>query len=300
MRSLDTIAPQTMRSQPQAEPCQSLIHAIASAQPPELDEIVRRLRFGEEPASILASASSDTVLQTPLSRESENTPSMETEFSGRKHFGLVKGNGSNGPQVGRRHPGTSSPPVNHWTTVTDDNDWIDHLLSLYFSWQHQFFQNFPEKLFKADMESGQTGYCSGLLVNALCAAGCLFSTSQRARRDQNDPETAGIDFFEEAVRLLNEEHISTLTTTAALSVLCHIESNFSRLSSQWQYSGRSSRMALDLALHLRTKEARTDHPSAEAVVEINAHAHVFWGCFITDQYVHPTVCLVSFSLVSAP
>ncbi|KAL0258390.1 hypothetical protein SLS55_007566 [Diplodia seriata] len=268
------------------EQYQSLVRIIASAQPLELGEIVRRLRAGHEPASILASVGSDALLQ-PLPWELEGTPGMEAEFSGREQFGLVKGAGNGGPQGGRASVDALSSPVNHWTTVTQDHDWIEHLLSLYFSWQHQFFQNFPEQLFRADMASGRTNYCSELLVNALCAAGCLFSSSRRARRDQNDPGTAGLDFYEEALRLSNEEQASTLTTTAALSILCHIEGNFTHLSAQWQYSGRSSRMALDLNLHLRSGTLSKDQQSVE-LIEDDARAHVFWGCFITDQYVfHP-------------
>lgn len=286
---LDTNVPTALRSPPQLEQYQGLVRAIASAQPPELSEIVRRLRAGHEPASILASVGSDTLVQA-LSCEPESTPGMEAEFSGREQFGLVKGAGPSGPQDGRRPLDALNSPVNRWTAVTQDHDWIEHLLSLYFSWQHQFFQNFPEQPFRADMASGRTNYCSELLVNALCAAGCLFSSSRRARRDQDDPGTAGLDFYEEAVRLLNEEQASTLTTTAALSILCHIEGNFTRLSSQWQYSGRSSRMALDLNLHLRSEIAPKDLQSAE-VIENNACAHVFWGCFITDQYVYYTLAL---------
>lgn len=283
MRVLDTIAPQTLRSPPQVEQYQSLIRIIASAQPLELDEIVRRLRNGDNPASILASASSNTLIQA-FSRDHESTPGMEAEFSGRDQFGLVKG-----AQDARPLLETLSQPVNNWTAVTQDQEWIGHLLSLYFSWQHQFFQNFPEALFRADMASGRTDYCSKLLVNALCAAGCLFSNSRRARRDQNDPLTAGLDFYEEAIRLLNEDRTSTLTTTAALSILCHVESSFSRLSSQWQYSGRSSRMALDLNIHLRSNKTPEYEQGVEGLAT-TARTHIFWGCFITDQYVQPMVC----------
>ncbi|EOD48011.1 putative c6 transcription factor protein [Neofusicoccum parvum UCRNP2] len=152
MRILHTNAPQTLRSPPQVEQYQSLIRMIASAQPVELDEIVRRLRAGEDPTSILESANADTLLQT-LSRHHESTPGMKTEFSGRDQFGLVKGAGSSGSQYLQRLPGSLSQPAIHWTSVTNDHDWIEHLLSLYFSWQHQFFQNFPEQLFRADMAS---------------------------------------------------------------------------------------------------------------------------------------------------
>lgn len=43
-----------------------------------------------------------------------------------------------------------------WTTVTKDHGLVNHLLKLYFTWQHAFFQNFPESLFRKDMAAGRT------------------------------------------------------------------------------------------------------------------------------------------------
>ncbi|KAH7025325.1 fungal-specific transcription factor domain-containing protein [Macrophomina phaseolina] len=281
-RSGYTNSPQTLRSPPHFEEHQSLIRTIASSQPLELDEIVHRLRAGEEPASILASASAGTLLQT-LSRDHDSTPGIEVEFSGREKFSLIEGVHPSGSHDLQQPPNPLGQPVRHWTRITDDQDWIEHLLSLYFSWQHPFFQSFPEQLFRADMASGRTDYCSPLLVNTLCAAGCRFSNNRRAHRDQDDTGAAGLDFFEMAVKLLNEEQGPTLMTIAALSILCHIESSFYHVSSQWQYSGRSSLMALDLHLHLHSNEVPKDHQSAEAILNVKACAHVFWGSFITDQ-----------------
>jgi hypothetical protein len=131
------------------------------------------------------------------------------------------------------------------------------------------------------MAAGRTKYCSRLLVNSICAAGCLLSKRPQSRRDPNDSKTAGLDFFEEATRLLNETHTSSIPTTAALFLLCHIEGNRGQLSSLWLYCGRSSRMALDLNLHLRNDNHDSDNEQAR--VEQVARTHAFWGCFISDQ-----------------
>lgn len=42
-----------------------------------------------------------------------------------------------------------------WTEVTTDQELIRHLMDLYFTWQHAFFQNFPEELFRSDFENGK-------------------------------------------------------------------------------------------------------------------------------------------------
>ncbi|OCL04980.1 hypothetical protein AOQ84DRAFT_299807 [Glonium stellatum] len=225
-----------------------------------------------------------TLLQVLSTRDFEVTPGIEADYSSREQmFGLVKGTGTHADDPGRA-PDAHTPLMNQpWTSVTDDYEFIEHLLSLYFSWQHSFFQSFPEKLFREDMVTGRTKYCSRLLVNAICAAGCLLSRRPEARRDPNDPKTAGLDFFDGAVALLNETRTSNIPTTAALYLLCHVEGNRGQLSSLWMYSGRSSRMALDINLHLRSDKLPNEQLTGSANKEETARLHAFWGCFIADQ-----------------
>ena len=266
------------------EQYETLIRNIATSSPPELNEVVRRLRLHEDIASILASLRSGTLLQVLSTRDFEVTPGIEADYSSREQtFGLVKGTGAHADDPGRA-PDAHTPIMNQpWTSVTDDYEFIEHLLSLYFSWQHSFFQSFPEKLFREDMVTGRTKYCSRLLVNALCAAGCLLSRRPGARRDPNDPKTAGLDFFDEAVALLNETRTSSIPTTAALYLLCHVEGNRGQLGSLWMYSGRSSRMALDINLHLRSDKLPNEQLTGSTHKEETARLHAFWGCFIADQ-----------------
>lgn len=266
------------------EQYETLIQNIATSSPPELNEIVRRLRLHEDVASILASLRSGTLLQVLSTRDFEVTPGIEADYSSREQtFGLVKGTGTHADDPGQA-PDAHTPIMNlPWTSVTDDYEFIEHLLSLYFSWQHSFFQSFPEKVFREDMVTGRTKYCSRLLVNALCAAGCLLSRRPGARRDPNDPKTAGLDFFDEAVALLNETRTSSIPTTAALYLLCHVEGNRGQLDSLWMYSGRSSRMALDINLHLRSDKLPNEQLTGSAHKEETARLHAFWGCFIADQ-----------------
>ncbi|OCK74707.1 hypothetical protein K432DRAFT_409640 [Lepidopterella palustris CBS 459.81] len=266
------------------EQYENLIRHIATSSPPEVNEIVRRLRLHEDIAMILSALRSGTLLQVLSSRDFEVTPGIEAEYSTREQtFGLVKGTGTHADD-NIRALDAHTPLMNQpWTSVTDDFEFIEHLLSLYFSWQHSFFQNFPEKLFREDMVTGRTKYCSRVLVNALCAAGCLLSRRPEARRDPNDPKTAGLDFFDEAVALLNETQTPSIPTTAALYLLCHVEGNRGQLSSLWMYAGRSSRMALDINLHLRSDKLPTDRLLDNERREETARVHAFWGCFIADQ-----------------
>jgi hypothetical protein len=259
------------------------VRKIISSSPADLNEIIRRLRLHDDVSTILSSIQSGSLLQVLSTRDYEFTLGIEADYSSREQmFGLVKGAGTH--SAGRA-PDAHTPLVNQqpWTSVSNDFEFIEHLLSLYFSWQHPFFQSFPEKLFREDMVTGGTKYCSRLLVNALCATGCLLSRRPEARRDPNDPKTAGLDFFDEAVRLLNETRTSSIPTIAALYLLCHVEGNRGQLGSLWLYSGRSSRMALNINLHLRSDRSPSEHLSVATSKEESARQHVFWGCFIADS-----------------
>jgi hypothetical protein len=170
-----------------------------------------------------------------------------------------------------------------WTQVTEDKEFVEHLLDIYFMWQHCFFQNFPETLFRRDYHAGQTRFCSRVLVNAICAAGCLLSDRPEARGDSSDPKTAGAAFFEEGVRLLNQSDRASIPTTAGVFVLSHIEGYRARLGAMWGLVGRSARMALDLGLHLRNESKQLDQMEDKEHRQEIARIHAFWGCFISDQ-----------------
>lgn len=279
---------------PQTENIQStnsmetLLRLLATSSRSESEDIVRRLHQNQDYESIVASVQALPLLQPIDSCAGEPSIGPEVDFAqDARKFGLVKGVAAEEQnQPLSRAPAAHTPLVSQerWTTVTDDQEFIEHLISLYFAWQHVFFQSVPERLFRKDLRSGNTRFCSKMLVNAICAAGCLFSRRPEARQDPDDPRTAGLAFYNEAVRLLNESYQSSLPTAAALFLLCHIESNRGRFSAVWSFCGRSARMALDINLHLRS-DMFMNHSNTEAMEEEIGRWHCFWGCFIGDQYV---------------
>lgn len=66
-------------------------------------------------------------------------------------------------------------PTQPWTTVTDDNDFVSHLISLWFTWFHPCFNWIDRDLFMRDMLSRdpRSQYCSPFLVNAILAHACV-------------------------------------------------------------------------------------------------------------------------------
>src|SRR5690606_38496201 len=95
-------------------------------------------------------------------------------------------------------------------------------------------------------------YCSPLLVNAMLALGCHFTTRPGSRADSLDPDSTGDHFFREAKRILmeqDEHEIARLTTVQALALMSVREAGCGREGRGWVYSGMSFRMALDMGLH---------------------------------------------------
>jgi hypothetical protein len=112
-----------------------------------------------------------------------------------------------------------------WTTVTDDDAFVSHLLSAYLSWYHWYYYNFDERLFLDALTTGNrdSPYCSPFLVNAVLGMGCvsrshlllclvhsltrrqMFSDHPDALQTPGDPSSRGMHFYEEAHRLWTAE-----------------------------------------------------------------------------------------------
>jgi hypothetical protein len=129
-----------------------------------------------------------------------------------------------------------------------------------------------------DFQHGRHRYCSSILINALLALGCRFSTQPNTRANPNDPKTSGDHFFKESLRLLyRETNHHTLTTIQALGIMSIREASCGRDSESWYYAGQSVRLAIEMGLHRISDEGDED--------ELAVQAATFWGAFALDQYV---------------
>lgn len=68
-------------------------------------------------------------------------------------------------------------PAKPWTTVTDSDDLVSHLVSLYLTWGYPFYAFFCRDTFLKHMSEGNpnSDFCSPFLVNALLANACVSS-----------------------------------------------------------------------------------------------------------------------------
>ena len=178
--------------------------------------------------------------------------------------------------------------ITSWTEVTNDPDLVVHLLNMYFAWHYTYFTTLSKSLFYRDFQRGKTGhdakrkteYCTPLLVNAMLALGCHFTSWPSARADPRDSATAGDHFFREAKRLIleNDEHENPrLTTVQAFALMSVREAGCGREARGWVYSGMSFRMAYDLGLNIDSGSNNLDE------TEIDARRVTIWGCFLFDK-----------------
>lgn len=187
-------------------------------------------------------------------------------------------------------------PITTWTKVTDDPELINHLVTMYFAWHYPYFTTLSKDLFYKEFVHGMRGsshsgtvYCTPLLVNAMLALGCHFTSVQGSRLNENDPSTAGDHFFKEAKRLIleNDEHENPrLTTVQALALMSVREAGCGREAKGWVYSGMSFRMAMDLGLHLdpsSLKEGVGTGGTGISDEEVDARRVTFWGCYLFDK-----------------
>lgn len=169
-------------------------------------------------------------------------------------------------------------PASTWSNISTDIVLVQHLLALYFCWEYPTFASLSKEHFLKDFQQGRPRYCSPILVNALLALGCRFSTKPSTRAVPDDPYTSGDHFFKESQRLfyLEEDH-HTLTTIQALGIMSIREASCGRDSESWYYAGQSIRLAIEMGLHQIDGDGDAD--------ELAVQAATFWGAFGLDQYV---------------
>lgn len=66
-------------------------------------------------------------------------------------------------------------PAKPWTNVTEDDDLVSHLVSLYFTWDYPFWSFLDRDVFLRHMARGdlESEFCSPFLVNAVLANACV-------------------------------------------------------------------------------------------------------------------------------
>ena len=298
----------------------TIVHAITSYPEHEVPALINQIRAADNLDDVAESiekrdrANDDDLpdgASPPWSPEiPSEIPKFETELSGkmgelRLENGSLSfvGGTSNLFLVGSSSDGedvtsgvadsrlylTQEDAIVSWTQVTSDPELVVHLMNMYFTWHYTYFTTLSKSLFYRDFLAGSpsedakqtSSYCTSLLVNAMLALGCHFTSWPAARTDPENPITAGDHFFKEAKRVIleNDEHENPrLATVQALALMSVREAGCGREAKGWVYSGMSFRMACDLGLNI---DSGTSSRSEE---EIDVRRVTIWGCFLFDKY----------------
>jgi len=296
---------------------QTLIQAILNAAEDDVPALIRQIRTCEsldDVADSIARQEQGLLEDDEDYEEAAYTttalPAFETELSGkmgelRLENGSVRflGGTSNliylDPTVdgddgltGFEAYQQQDEPLLSWTNVTTETEVVVHLINMYFTWHYPYFTTLSKSLFYRDFLLGKppgtpkrTMYCSSLLVNAMLALGCHFTSSPAGCADPHDQTTKGDHFFAEAKRLIveNDEYEKPkLTTIQALCLMSVREAGCGREAKGWVYSGMSFRMAQDMGLNLDSG-GMTNSKETMDEGEIDARRVTFWGCFLFDK-----------------
>ncbi|KAK4454323.1 fungal-specific transcription factor domain-containing protein [Podospora aff. communis PSN243] len=185
---------------------------------------------------------------------------------------------------------STEDPIISWSEVTKDPQLVIHLINMYFAWHYPYFTTLSKSLFYRDFLRGRptgqprsTVYCSPLLVHAMLALGCHFTSIAGAFAIPGDSRSKGDHFFAEAKRLIveNDEYEKPrLTTVQALALMSVREAGCGREAKGWVYSGMSFRMAQDIGLNLDIAGKGKGSLSEQ---EVDARRITFWGCFLFDK-----------------
>ncbi|KAJ5362971.1 pathway-specific regulatory protein, partial [Penicillium brevicompactum] len=182
-------------------------------------------------------------------------------------------------------------PAKPWTNVTDDDDLVSHLVSLYMTWDYPFYAFFDRKTFLENMAKGNlnSDFCSPFLVNALLANACDYSQYAEVYTIAGDTNTKGAAFLAEAESYMRTHsfergggtRLATLQATLLLyerySVLGNEDFGYTMLH-------RAIEMAEELGIVNCDKlNLRSSQLSEDMIRSIQRTA---WGIFQIDTIVH--------------
>ncbi|ROT40439.1 hypothetical protein SODALDRAFT_376222 [Sodiomyces alkalinus F11] len=191
----------------------------------------------------------------------------------------------------------------------------DHLLDLYWTYQHQVLPCIQKEAFLRDMRNGDTKYCSKLLVYCMLTRAAAISDQPglRALALADDAEDDPPYLVSKCVQLLNADlDTPGITTAQSLQLLSEMHCAISHDTKGWMYAGKlglrepppnvgnvkqawaqqklvtaggAGRLAYELGLHRDSDTFETDLSELDRQVR----RIVFWSCFNLDRHVDPAI-----------
>ncbi|EXA30767.1 hypothetical protein FOVG_17870 [Fusarium oxysporum f. sp. pisi HDV247] len=191
-------------------------------------------------------------------------------------------------------------PISKWTTVSNDDTLLSHLLLLFWTWDTIGNRVIDRIMFEEDLKTlnpntpsqpNELRFCSPFLINALLAVSCVYTTNQATFLLSNDPNTRGQAFAREAARLLPLEDTSpSLAVAQGLALMNTYEAALGNGETALSYHSRMQ--ARYLALRLDNVRRSTDAAIAGARQRREAHAlsWISWGFYVWDWKLMHGLC----------
>ncbi|KKK19120.1 hypothetical protein AOCH_002437 [Aspergillus ochraceoroseus] len=176
-------------------------------------------------------------------------------------------------------------PARPWTTVTDDNHLVSHLISLYFVWDHPTIQVIDQERFLRDMASKNTSskFCTPVLVNSILAVASTYSDFPEVFGVPDDIASRGQHFFMEAERLWQaQEGRPSLANIQAVALMSHSLKLHGKDDISWLMLRQAVQLGQDFGMF---KAPRTRHHEWDQMPENVRRicTSTAWGVFILNS-----------------
>ncbi|QGA12441.1 hypothetical protein EYB26_000085 [Talaromyces marneffei] len=178
-------------------------------------------------------------------------------------------------------------PASPWTTVTDDEAFVSHLVSLYFTWDYPFYSFLDLNVLIDQMRSRDLNseFCSQFLVNALLAHACSYSEYSEAYGIPGDVASKGAKFLKEAEKCLRQRRDDVGFSTLQGTMILYERYS---MTGQDDLGYTMLHKAIDIADRLGYigGEGQTIDLSNKSQDFYNSSVKTVWGLFQLDTVAH--------------
>ncbi|KAF7586010.1 hypothetical protein BBP40_009716 [Aspergillus hancockii] len=170
-------------------------------------------------------------------------------------------------------------PAKPWTSLTDDDHLISHLVSLYFTWDHPLSQIVDQEMFLRHMREGNKNseFCTPLLVHSILAIASAYSDFPEIFAIPGDVTTKGVPFFNEAEALWKaEEGRPSLANIQALALISHMLELRGKVNISWLTLRQAVQLGQDSGMFQVPRTGHFKWKDTPAVLQ-SAGAISAWG-----------------------
>ncbi|PYI00418.1 C6 transcription factor [Aspergillus sclerotiicarbonarius CBS 121057] len=184
-------------------------------------------------------------------------------------------------------------PAKPWTSVTESDDFVSHLVSIWLTWSQPLYNWVDRDLFLRDAQAGKmdSPFCSPFLMNCILTEACFYSDYPEAYADPTDRNSKGLHFYEEAQRWYTKvEGQLDLPTLQGCGLLVTCKAVFGKDRAAWWH--------LNLLRSLAADYTETYPLPATETLESRADNYAIWGIY--NLTATASICLMKHLALAPP